>query len=92
MTVEPDIESILKRVGEVIRKVFRCPGADISPGTISADVDGWDSLSHVMLILECEKAFGIQFPKERLYSMKDVGELCQIIQRVLRKQTPLENS
>lgn len=74
-----DNEKILMRVGEVIRAVFRCPDASIGPSTVSADIDGWDSLSHVMLILECEKLFGIRFPKERIYSMKDVGEMCQII-------------
>lgn len=75
---------ILERVGAVIKKVFRCPDAQITPATVSVDIDGWDSLSHAMVIMGCEREFGITFPKERIYTMKDVGELCQIIGTALQ--------
>lgn len=77
------IESILERVGAAINRVFRCPHVQITRDTVSADIDGWDSLSHIRVILECEKEFGIRFPKERVYAMKDVGEMCQIVRNAL---------
>lgn len=70
---------VIERVGRVIKRLFRCPDAMIVPNTISSDIDGWDSVAHVMVILECEREFGIRFPQERIYSMRDVGEMCQII-------------
>lgn len=70
---------ILDRVGSVIKRLFRCPDARILPTTVSSDIDGWDSVAHVMVILECEREFGIRFPQDRIYSMSDVGEMCQII-------------
>lgn len=71
--------SIIERVSLIIKRTFRCPDAQILPETVSSDIDGWDSVSHVMVILECEREFGIRFPQERIYSLRDVGELCEVI-------------
>jgi len=43
------------------------------------DVDGWDSLSHVNLILAVEKGFGIRFTRKEIMSFKNVGELLRCI-------------
>jgi acyl carrier protein len=47
------------------------------------DVDGWDSLSHVNLILTIETRFNIKFTQKELLTFKNVGDLMDCIRRKL---------
>ncbi|MBO7377135.1 MAG: acyl carrier protein [Clostridia bacterium] len=51
----------------------------LTPETTAADVDGWDSLSHITLIGEIEDAFGFRFLMKEVVGMKNVGEMIDII-------------
>jgi acyl carrier protein len=70
---------------EVFQEVF--PFADVSPtaAMTSEDVEGWDSLGHVGLIVALEDRFGIEFATEEYVAFDNVGELVQMIQSKLRK-------
>jgi acyl carrier protein len=53
--------------------------------TTAADVEGWDSLTHVTLIGEVEDEFGFRFMMKEVVGMKNVGEMVDIIaQRATR--------
>jgi acyl carrier protein len=43
------------------------------------DVDSWDSLSHMVLIVEIEKAFNIKFKLRELNKMKNVGDMIDLL-------------
>ncbi len=45
----------------------------------AADVESWDSLTHMMMITKVEEVFGIRFKLRELNKLKNVGDLCQII-------------
>jgi acyl carrier protein len=45
----------------------------------SKDVDGWDSLSHIRLVLTVERAFGVRFATSEVDRLKNVGELVSLI-------------
>ena len=47
----------------------------ISPEMTANDVDGWDSLSHVNLIIAVETKFKIRFTQKELLTFKNVGDL-----------------
>ncbi len=47
--------------------------------TSAADVEGWDSLTHVTLMLTIEKKFAIRFKSSQVASLKNVGELADLI-------------
>jgi acyl carrier protein len=49
----------------------------------AADVDGWDSLSHMMIITELEKKFDIKFKLKELNKLKDMGSLIATIESKL---------
>jgi acyl carrier protein len=51
----------------------------VSAATTSADIDGWDSLSHSILIMGIEEQFGVELPMERAFELHDVGELMDLI-------------
>lgn len=74
---EPEI---YEKLTTVFQDVFDDEDIVPTPETTAADVDGWDSLTHVRLILTMQKAFGIKFSAADVAGMKNVGELVQLIE------------
>ncbi len=66
---------------QVFRRVFDAPDLVIAPATTANDVDGWDSLSHVNLILAVEQRFHVRLGWKQLLAMRNVGDLLREIQR-----------
>ena len=54
--------------------------------TTAADVEGWDSLMHVTLMVNVEKAFGVKFTTSEVGELKDVGELADLVDQRLSKR------
>jgi acyl carrier protein len=67
------------RVNEIFCEVFDDDDIRITAETTANDVDGWDSLSHVNLIVAIESKFNIRFSKKELLTFKNVGELLNCI-------------
>jgi acyl carrier protein len=65
----------------VFRQVFSQPSLEIEDGTTAADVNGWDSLTHVTLIFAIEKRFGVKFSTREVQALKTVGDLVRLIGR-----------
>ena len=79
---------VLDKVVAVVRKTFRIPdGVRIDEQTTSADVQGWDSLSHAVLIMNVEEAFGIDLPLDRVYALNDIGDLVNLINETGAKES-----
>ena len=70
----------LEKLTGIFRTVFDDDEINIGPETTASDVDGWDSLSHVNLILAVEKGFGIRFSQKELLTFRDVGDLLRSIE------------
>jgi acyl carrier protein len=73
----------LERITAIFREVFDEPDLTIGRETTAEDVEGWDSLTHVTLLLTVEKAFGIKFSSAQVATLKDVGELVDITERLV---------
>ena len=43
------------------------------------DVDGWDSMNHIFIVVEIEKRFGIKFQAAEMEELKNVGELAALV-------------
>jgi acyl carrier protein len=70
-------------VSAVMTELFRIPaGRQVGPETTSSDVDGWDSLSHAVLIMKLEETFGFDLPLDRVYALKNVGELVELLREL----------
>lgn len=63
--------------------VFDDDTIQLKPETTANDVDGWDSLSHVNLIVAVESKFSIKFSQKELVSFKSVGDLLKSIESKL---------
>ena len=70
----------LEKLNGIFRTVFDNDDLDIRPEMTANDVDGWDSLSHVNLILAVEKGFGIRFTQKELLTFKNVGDLLRSVE------------
>lgn len=70
-----------EKIKEIVRATVKQPGADIQPGTTSDDVDGWDSLHHMMIITEIEKAFNVKFDFMEILDLKTVGDICDLVEQ-----------
>jgi len=70
----------LERINDVFRNVFDDDELTIDRDTTAADVEGWDSLAHVTLLINIEKAFGVRFSSAEVASLKCVGDLEDLIE------------
>lgn len=73
----------LEKLNGIFRTVFDNDEINIQPEMTANDVDGWDSLSHVNLILAVEQGFGIRFNQKELLTFKNVGDLLRGIESKL---------
>ncbi|MBQ1389927.1 MAG: acyl carrier protein [Clostridia bacterium] len=70
---------IYDRLNEVFRDVFDDDTIEVDEFTTADDIDDWDSLEHINLIAAVEQEFGIKFKMGEVSTMKDVGEMVEII-------------
>jgi acyl carrier protein len=63
------------RLTKVFRNVFQDGSIKLSPSTTSDDIEEWDSLSHINLLIAIEIEFGIEFKQNEIQSFANVGEL-----------------
>src|SRR5947209_6802313 len=66
---------VATRVQDVFRDVFDDPELNISDSMTARDVDGWDSLKHIDLIVALEQAFRVRFTTSEVTRLRNVGEL-----------------
>ncbi len=73
-------EEIYVKLNEVFQDVFDDEDIMVNDETTAEDIEDWDSLEHINLIVAVERAFGIKFTMGETTSMKNVGAMADIIQ------------
>mgnify|MGYP000954401135 FL=1 len=76
-------QDILAKLDEIIADQLDLDDVKLSASTVSADVDGWDSLAHVRIMIAVEQAFGVRFSTSQITSIANVGELIERIRAKL---------
>ena len=69
----------MERLGDVFEEVLG-RRVELRPETTAADVDGWDSVAHVMLVLATERSFGIRFESSEIANAANVGEFATLVE------------
>jgi acyl carrier protein len=72
---------ILNELGEVFKKVFKDPDLEISEATTSEDIERWDSLNNMILVVMIEDHFNIRFDLDEVQNLKNVGDLCACVEK-----------
>jgi acyl carrier protein len=74
-----DEAQIYERLTEIFRDIFDDDSISVTPELSAKDVDGWDSLTHIRLMLTVEKAFKIKFSTSEIGALKEVSDLVTLI-------------
>jgi acyl carrier protein len=72
---------LYSKLTAIFREVFDEDELNVTPQTTADDVDGWDSLSHIRLVLAISKAFGVKFSASEIGNLKNVGEFVSLIEK-----------
>lgn len=72
-------EEVFKKLNEVFRDVFDDDSITVTDATTANDIEEWDSLEHINLLAAIEQEFGMKFSMGQVVSMKNVGEMADII-------------
>lgn len=72
-------EEVFEALNEVFRDVFDDEDIVVVDATTADDIEDWDSLEHINLIVAVEKKFGIKFTMPEITALKNVGEMVNLI-------------
>jgi acyl carrier protein len=81
-----DAHTIQTELQNVFHDVFDDPSIVISRDTTADDIEGWDSINHVRLIVSVEQRLGISLPTSEIVDLRNVGELIDLIGKHLARR------
>lgn len=70
---------IIAELNTVFRQVFDDNSLTVTRATTANDIDEWDSLTHMNLVVAVELKFGIKFALGELQSLKNVGDMADSV-------------
>lgn len=72
-------EEVYERLNQVFREVFDDNDIVLKDSTTADDIEDWDSFEHINLVVAVENEFSFKIPMGRVITMKNVGEMVDII-------------
>ena len=72
-------KDIFSKLNEIFIDVLDLDECNLTDETSANDIEEWDSLSHIQLIVAIEKSFGIKFTSLEIMKWRNVGELVDSI-------------
>jgi acyl carrier protein len=76
-----DRAQIVAKLTDIFHDVFDDDTIVLSDSTTAADIEHWDSVNQIMILIACEVAFNIKFATAETEGLRDVGELVSVIER-----------
>jgi acyl carrier protein len=77
-------KELLSRVETIFHDILDDDSIALKDETTAADVEGWDSLTHIQLIVAIEKNFKIKFTSKEILSWKNVGEMLDCLEQKVK--------
>lgn len=72
-------QEIFEKLKEIFCDVLDLDEVELTDETSADDIEEWDSLSHIQLIVAIEKEFKLKFTSKEIMSWKNVGEMVDCI-------------
>ena len=77
--LEAVVAGVDERLTDLFREFFDDESIELEDGTVAADIDDWDSLNHVKLVVEIERSFSIRFSNREIAGWENVGDMRRAI-------------
>tara|TARA_B100001093_G_C26553435_1_gene895477 strand:+ start:399 stop:641 length:243 start_codon:yes stop_codon:yes gene_type:complete len=71
--------NIINQLELIFRDVFDDDNLSIGPDIAANDIDGWDSLAHIRLIVAIENFFSLHFSASEISKLENVGQMAELI-------------
>lgn len=78
-----ETSDMLKQLNTIFARVLDREEIDLKETTTAADVEDWDSLTHIQLVVETEKFFKVKFKAEEIQKFQNVGDMCRALREKL---------
>jgi acyl carrier protein len=75
--------NVLSKMTGVFARVFDDETIQLLDATTAQDIPGWDSLTHINLIIEIEEEFDLKFTVDDIAGLRNVGEMVAMVERKL---------
>ena len=72
--------NIIDELSSIVCKVLGKDSLILRREMTANDIEGWDSLSHVKILYQCEMKWGIKLTYQQLTNLKCIGDLVDIIE------------
>ena len=76
-------DEIIQDVNRIFRDVLDNSNIELSRTTTAQDVEDWDSLNNIQLVIGIEKFFKVKFTSREIRTWKNVGDMCDAIHKAL---------
>lgn len=73
-------DEVLRQIEQIVQNELDDDEIRLSMTTRASEVEGWDSLAHIVIVVSVERAFGVQFSTSEITTLKDVGHLVRLVQ------------
>lgn len=79
-------QDVPNKLEGVMKTVFDVPELEISREMVADDVNEWDSVTHIDLIMNVETSFGVRFKNSEIAKLENVGSLIDLIEKHLNSK------
>jgi acyl carrier protein len=76
-------DQILEQLTQIFRSVFDDDSIVLTASTSAGDIEEWDSLNQIKIILACEHAFKIKLNARKINTLENVGQMLDYLQQEL---------
>jgi len=80
-----DKTTLIQELQPIFSDILDVPDLQLTPESNASNVEGWDSLAHVNLVVAIEKLYKIKFALGELQDLKNVGEMADLILKKIGK-------
>lgn len=74
-----ELKDVINQFETIFKDVLDEDDIELNESTTAADIEEWDSLSHIQLVVGIEKHFNIKFTSLEIESYNNVGEMCKAV-------------
>jgi acyl carrier protein len=82
---EVQFDEVKRKLNEIFQQVFDDGSIQINDDMTAKNIEGWDSLTHVNLIVGVEKRFKIAFSTKEVMSLRNVGDFLRLIEKKISR-------